>query len=162
LRLCGTLAWLSGDRRLAQRRWQESLATADRLRLPVDGARVKLEMGCRLDDPSLVEEARSIFDQTGAKVDLAFSLHALARIAARSSRKPVAAISRYDGAITLLESVKAEHAFGFACRERAQLLAQSGRKDDAREDFARASRSFEAVGADADKLDVEKSARTLK
>jgi hypothetical protein len=108
----------------------------------------------------LIEEARRVFEETGARVDLAFSLHALARFSTRSN-DPTAAQSRYDEAIPLLASIKAECAFGLACQERAQLLAQAGRKNDARADLARALSSFEAVGADAEKHDAEKAAEAL-
>ena len=160
-RLLGRLTWVSGDSRTARRHWQMSLATAEKAGNTLERARTLLELGQRTADASLIEEAGRVFENTGARVDLAFSLQALARLAARSSRDPAVALCRYDEAIRLLESVKAEYAFGLACQERAQLLAQAGRKDDARADLARALSSFEAVGADAEKHDAEKAAEAL-
>jgi hypothetical protein len=160
-RLLGRLAWVSGSPKTARRHWQMSMATAEKVGNTLERARTLLEQGQRTGDAALIEQARMIFEQTGARVDLAFSMHALARIAARSSRDPAAALSRYDEATTLLESVKAEYAFGLACQERAQLLAQAGRKGDARADLARALSIFEVVGADAEKHDAEKAAEAL-
>jgi class 3 adenylate cyclase/tetratricopeptide (TPR) repeat protein len=160
-RLLGRLAWVSGSPKTARRHWQMSMATAEKVGNTLERARTLLEQGQRTGDAALIEQARMIFEKTGARVDLAFSMHALARIAARSSRDPAAALSPYDEAITLLESVKAEYAFGLACQERAQLLAQAGRKGDARADLARALSSFEVVGADAEKHDAEKAAEAL-
>jgi tetratricopeptide (TPR) repeat protein len=160
-RLLGRLAWLSGSPKTASRHWQMSIATAEKAGNTLERARTLLELGQRTGDGSHIEEARRVFEETGARVDLAFSLHALARFSARSTRDPKAALPRYDEAITLLESVKAEHALGLACQERAQLLTRAGRKDDARTDLTRALRSFEAVEADAEKHDAEKAAQAL-
>jgi tetratricopeptide (TPR) repeat protein len=160
-RLLGRLAWVSGASKTARRHWQMSLATAEKAGNTLERARTLLELGERTADASLIEEADRVFENTGARVDLAFSLLALARLAARSSRDPAVALCRYDEAIRLLEFVKAEYAFGLARQERAQLLAQAGRKDDARADLARALSSFEAVGADPEKHDVEKAAEAL-
>jgi class 3 adenylate cyclase/tetratricopeptide (TPR) repeat protein len=151
-RLHGTLAWLSGDSASARRRWQKGLETAERLNMPVERSRVLLEMGARLGDAALVEEARRIFEQTGAKVDLAFCLHALARIAAATRANTDAVLEHYDRAIAALDAVKAEYDLGLASRERAQLLSKLGRHDEARSDMVRADHCFAAVGADAAKI----------
>ena len=92
--------------------------------MPIERARTLLEMGARLGDAALVDEARRVFDATGAKVDLAFSLHALARLAAATGTDNEAALLRYDQAITALDAVKAEYNLGLAGRERAQLPAK--------------------------------------
>jgi tetratricopeptide (TPR) repeat protein len=160
-RLFGRLAWVSGAFKTARRHWEMSLATAEKGGNTLERARTLLELGQRTADASLIEEASRVFENTGARVDLAFSLHALARLADGSNRDPAVALCRYDEAIRLLESVTAEYAFGLACQERAQLLAQAGRKDDARADLARALSSFEAVGANAEKHDAEKAAEAL-
>jgi class 3 adenylate cyclase/tetratricopeptide (TPR) repeat protein len=160
-RLLGRLAWVSGNFKTARQQWQMSLATAEKSGNTLERARTLLELGQRTANASLIEEAGRVFENIGARVDLAFSLQAMARLAARSSRDPTVTLCRYDEAIRLLESVKAEYAFGLACQERAQLLAHAGRKDDARADLTRALSSFEAVGADAEKHDAEKAAEAL-
>ena len=126
LRLHGTVAWLSGKPGVAKKRWQESIDIAERLKEPVERARVLLEMGDRLGHTSCVEEARRIFDETGAKVDLALSLRTLARMAAASGTDDELALRRYDQAIAALDAVKAEYDFGLACQECAPLLAKCG------------------------------------
>jgi tetratricopeptide (TPR) repeat protein len=103
-RMHGTLAWLSGDSASASRRWQKGLETAERLNMPVERSRVLLEMGARLGDAALAEEARRVFGQTGAKVDLAFSLHALARMAAAAAADTDAAQQHYARAIAALDA----------------------------------------------------------
>jgi tetratricopeptide (TPR) repeat protein len=151
-RLHGTLAWLSGDPASARRRWQTGLETAERLNMPVERSRILLEMGARLGDAALVEEARQVFEQTEAKVDLAFSLHALARMAAAAVADTDAALQHYDRAITALDAVKAECTLGLAYRERGQLLAKCGQHDEARSDMVRADHCFAAVEAEAEKI----------
>ena len=131
LRLHGTVAWLYGAKSSAIRRWHRSIELAQRLNLPTLRARSLLEIGDRTNDESLVEEARSVFESIGAKVDLAFSLHVLARMAATAGTIDVA-LRRYAGAIAALEAVKADDAFGLASRERERLLVACGQCDDAR------------------------------
>jgi tetratricopeptide (TPR) repeat protein len=127
LRLHGTLAWLSGATKAAERRWRQSLVTAERLGMVIERARTLLEMGLRHSDAGLVDEATDVFVQTGARVDLAFSLHARARMASASSGADVrAALQRYDQAIVVLDEVRAEYALGVACRQRARLHEQTG------------------------------------
>ena len=131
LRLHGTVAWLYGAKSSAIRRWHQSIELAQRSNLPPLRARSLLEMGDRTNDESLVEEARSVFESIGAKVDLAFSLHVLARMAATAGAIDVA-LRRYAGAIAALEAVKADDAFRLASRERERLLVACGQCDDAR------------------------------
>ena len=131
LRLHGTLAWLSGDTTTARPRWQKSLATAERLGMAVERARTLREMGYRLGDASLVDEATGVFAQTGARVDLAFSLQARAGMGQESSADASSALQRYDQAIAVLTEVKAEYTLGVACRQRAHLHKQLGRLDQA-------------------------------
>jgi tetratricopeptide (TPR) repeat protein len=161
LRLHGTLAWLSGDTTSARARWQQSLETAEKLRLPVERARTLLEMGDRLADVALVDEATRVFAQTGAKVYLGFSLHARARLARALSADGGSTLQRYDQAIAALDEVKAEYALGVACRQRAHLHKQCGRLDQARADLVQARRCFAAVGAPEEQADVEQEASTL-
>jgi tetratricopeptide (TPR) repeat protein len=151
IRLHGTLAWMCGSRRRAITRWQRSIAAAETLGMPVERARTLLEMGDRLGDVALVDEARAAFQSTGAKVDLAFALHVLARMAAVSDSNAVTALALYDQAIAGLSEVKAESRLGLAYQERARLLEEAGRHEEARSDLARARHSFEVVSADAEK-----------
>jgi hypothetical protein len=104
--------------------------------MPLERARTLLEMGTRHSDAGLVGEATGVFVQTGARVDLAFSLHARARIASESSADVRATLQRYDQAIAVLDEVKVEYALGVACRQRARLHAQVSRLDLARADLA--------------------------
>jgi tetratricopeptide (TPR) repeat protein len=120
--------------------------------MPVERSRVLLEMGARLGDAALVEEARQVFEQTGARVDLAFCLHALARMAAATRDNTDAVLEHYDRAIPALDAVKTEYNLGLAYRERAQILAKRGQHDEARSDMVRADHCFAAVGADAEKI----------
>jgi tetratricopeptide (TPR) repeat protein len=162
LRLHGTLAWLSGNTKSANRRWRQSLATAERLGMAVERARTLLEMGTRHSDASLLDEATGVFVQTGARVDLAFSLHARARMASESGADVRATLQRYDQAIAVLDEVKVEYALGVACRQRARLHAQVGRLDLARADLAQARSCFAAVGAAVEQAEVEQEAIALR
>ena len=159
-RLQGTLAWLSGKPAKAHAHWRTSLATAERGGMPIERARTLLEMGARLGDGTLVEEARRVFDETGANVDLAFSLHVLACMTAVGA-DAASAIPQYDQAIAALDIVKAEYNLGLACQERAQLFAKLGRHDEAKADLIRARQCYAAIEADAEKIEVEKLALTM-
>ena len=155
IRLHGTLAWMCGSMRRAIIRWQRSKEAAETMGMPVERARTLLEMGDRLGDVVLVDEARATFQNTGAKVDLAFALHVLARIAAVSDSNVETALALYAQAIAGLSEVKAERRVGLACQERAQLLAKAGRHEEAQSDLARARHSLEAVSADLEKIEAE-------
>lgn len=161
LRLSGTLAWLSDNQHLAMKRWQRSIETAEIMKQPVECASVLHEMGERLGDSSLIEQARKVFEQTGAKVDLAFALHALARMAASEGSDIDVTLARYNETITLLAAVKAEYALGLASRERAALFAKLGRHPEAQADLIRARQCYAAVDAFAEKIEVEKLASDL-
>ena len=161
LRLHGTLAWLSGDTTFARERWEKSLATAQDLGLAVERAHTLLEMGDRLADVSLVDEATRVFVQTGAKVPLASSLHARARMELESGADVGSTLQRYDQAIGALAEVKAEYSLGVACRERAHLHQQVGCLDQARADLVRARSCFAAVGAAVEQADVEQETIAL-
>jgi tetratricopeptide (TPR) repeat protein len=154
LRLHGTLAWMNGSRRRAISRWQQSIRAAETMGMPVERARTLLEMGDRLGDVGLVDEARATFQSTGAKVDLAFALHVLARMAAVSHSNAETALTLYDQAIAGLSEVKAEGQLGLACQERARLLEEAGRHEEARADLARARNSREAISTDAQKTEA--------
>src|SRR4030095_13337140 len=99
-------------------------------------ARTSLETGHRLGDAALVDEAIQVFEQTGARVDLAFALHARAGMAPTSGPDVDTALRRFDQAIAALAEVKAEYDLGVACRQRARLHAQLGRPAQARADLA--------------------------
>jgi tetratricopeptide (TPR) repeat protein len=161
LRLHGTLAWLSGNTPAAQGRWRKSLATAEGLGMVVERARTLLEMGSRLGDVSLIDEATGVFAQTGARVDLAFSVHARAKMATASGADAGSALQRYDQAIALLDEVQAEYALGVACRQRARLHEQTGHLDLARTDLAQARRCFTAVGAATEQAEAEQETIAL-
>jgi tetratricopeptide (TPR) repeat protein len=148
IRLHGTLAWMGGSRRRAVNLWRQSITAAETMGMPVERARTLLEMGDRRGDVALVDEARAVFQSTGAKVDLAFAQHVLARMAAASESKAETALALYDQAIAGLSEVKAEGRLGFACQERAQLLLQAGRHEEAWSDLARARHSLEAASVD--------------
>jgi tetratricopeptide (TPR) repeat protein len=162
LRLHGTLAWLSGDTTSASNRWQKSLETAEKLGLTVERARTLLEMGDRLGDASLVDETTRVFEQTGAKVYLAFSLHARARMEPESGADVGSTLQRYGQAIAALDEVKAEYDLGAACLRRAQLHKRLGCLDQARADLALAGRCFAAVGAASEQAEVERETIALK
>ena len=161
-RLHGILAWLSGDPSAARERWTKGLTVATDLGLPVERARTLLEMGHRLGDAALVDEATQVFEQNGARVDLAFALHARAEMAPTSGPDVDTALRRFDQAIAALAEVRAEYALGAACRQRARLYAQLGRPDQARADLATARSCFSAVGAARDLTDVEHESVPLK
>jgi class 3 adenylate cyclase/tetratricopeptide (TPR) repeat protein len=160
-RMHGTLAWLSGDHATARSRWRTSLETAENLGMPVERARTLLEMGDRMADVALVDEAARVFERTGARVYLAFSLHVRARLERESGADGGERVRRYDQAIVVLDEVKAEYELGVACRHRGQLHGQRGDLDQAREDLARAGRCFAAVGAAAEQVEVEREAIAL-
>jgi hypothetical protein len=147
-RLHGTLAWLAGDVAVARARWQRSRETAEALGVPVERARTLREMGDRLGDLAPLDEAIGVFEPAGARVDLAFALHARARLAAAAGEDAGATCARYDRAIALLADVKAEHALGVACQARAALRARLGHLDRARTDLATARQCFAAVAAE--------------
>jgi class 3 adenylate cyclase/tetratricopeptide (TPR) repeat protein len=160
-RLHGTLAWLSGDTKAADRRWRQSLATAERLGMALERARTLLEMGIRHSDACLVDEATDVFVQTGARVDLALGLHARAKMASDAGADVRSTLQRYDQAIAVLAEVKVEYALGVAYRQRARLHEQVGHLDLARADLAQAQRCFAAVGAAVEQAEVEQEAIAL-
>src|SRR5262249_54574483 len=157
-----TLAWLSGASKAADRRWRQSLATAERLGMVNERARTLLEMGIRHNDAGLVDEATGVFVQTGTRVDLAFSLYARARMASDADADVRSTLQRYDQAIAMLAEVKVEYTLGGACRQRARLHEQVGRLDLARTDLAQAQRCFAAVGAAVEQAEVEQQAIALE
>jgi tetratricopeptide (TPR) repeat protein len=161
-RLHGILAWLSGDPAAARERWTRGLAVATELGFPIERARTLLEMGHRLGDAALVDEATQVFEQTGARVDLAFALHAHAEMTPTSGADVDAVLQRFDQAIAALDEVKAEYDLGVACRQRARLHAQLGRPAQARADLAMARSCFAAVGAARDLADVEHESVSFK
>ena len=136
MRLHGTLAWLDSKPARALKRWRTSIQLADAMKLPVDRARALLEMGERTRDEASVLEAQRLFEQTGARVDLAFSLHVLARSAADRGADRIDVQRRYDEAIASLRGVGAEQAAALAAWESEALLAERGPGDETRGDTA--------------------------
>lgn len=129
--------------------------------LGLERARTLLEMGSRLGDVALVDDAVAVFAQTGAKVYLASALHAQARMAMRSGEEVTSVLQRYDQAIAALDEVKAEYALGVACRQRARLYQKLGQLDSAHADLARARSCFEAVGAASEQAEVERESNAV-
>jgi tetratricopeptide (TPR) repeat protein len=157
-RLHGTLAWMSNGTRSAEDWWRKSLATAERVGMPIEQARTLLEMGRWLGDASLVDEATGVFERTGARVDLAFSLHARARLAGQSDGDVSLTLQHYDRAIAALDAAKVEYELGVALQRRAQLHKLIGRLDQAHADAATAQRCFAAVGAAVGREEIERDA----
>jgi class 3 adenylate cyclase/tetratricopeptide (TPR) repeat protein len=144
MRLHGTLAWLDGNSARALQRWRQSIQAADAMKLPVDRARALLEIGERTRDEAPVMEAQRIFEQTGAQVDLAFSLHVLARGAAERGADRIDVQRRYDEAIAALRRVGAESAAALAVRER-EALPDERRPGDESHDTSQGQLSIVSV-----------------
>ena len=144
LRLHGTLDWLSGNRADAEGHWRESVEVAERSDFPIERARTLLEIGRRTGARDLVEQAAEVFRQSGAKVFLAFALHAAAQLQAESSTDTPSAIVSYLKAIAALEEIKADHELALACRQCARLQEQAGLHDDARPNLSKADALFSA------------------
>ena len=161
LRLCGTLAWLSGATRVARERWEQSTACSRKYKLPVEEGRTLLEMGSRLRDVALVDRAIDGFTQSGARVYLALGLHARARMASHEGADIGSMLQRYDQAIAALDEVRTDYALGVACRERAHLYKQLGQLDSARADLTKARNCFEAVGAASEQAEMEHEASAV-
>ena len=159
LRLHGTLAWLSDDQQSAQERWQQSIRLAERFAFPIERGRTLLEMGRRLGDATLVEQAARTLSQVDAKVDLASALHALAQINARSGAKAAVTLERYEQAIAALDEVKADYELALACVEHGRLQQQTGELERARANFARALTLFEVTGTSVEQENLQKDLR---
>jgi tetratricopeptide (TPR) repeat protein len=71
MRLYGTLAWESGNPSAAQHRWRHSLVLAEQWRFPVQHALTLLEMGRKMEDGALLDEANEALSRLEAKVPLA-------------------------------------------------------------------------------------------
>lgn len=84
-RLMGVLAFIRGDTEAMHKHWDSSLAIASDLALAVQRARTLLEMGIRLRDGRMVDEATAVFASTGAGVDLEFALRARETLGANAS-----------------------------------------------------------------------------
>jgi tetratricopeptide (TPR) repeat protein len=155
LRLQGILAWLSNDTKSAHRQWLNSVTTAERFGMAVERARTLLEMGTRMGNVALVDEAASVFERTGAKVDLAFSLHTRATLDSKLGAEVSSTREHYDQAIVVLAEVKAEYTLGIGYSQRARLNKQLEHLDQAREDLACARSCFASAGAALEQVDVE-------
>jgi hypothetical protein len=71
MRLRGRYEWLKGRTGRAQKWWQHSLDTAERIGLRYDLGLTHLEMGQRLGDRAHLRQAEAIFAAIGAELDLA-------------------------------------------------------------------------------------------
>jgi tetratricopeptide (TPR) repeat protein len=69
-RLQGTYEWLIGHERQAAQWWEKSLALAGEIAQPYEQAITYLEMGRRQGVPSLIEQAKVILADLGARPDL--------------------------------------------------------------------------------------------
>ena len=85
LRLFGTACWLDGKSAAARKHWNESVDAADKARFPLEYARTLMEIGNRIGDIDLLEQASTIFQEKGASVFLAFAQDGLARARQRQS-----------------------------------------------------------------------------
>ena len=79
MRLQGTYEWLEGKSSAARKWWERSTDQAEELGQPYDLGRIHLELGCRLDDRTHLENAESIFAEIGAEWDLAQARKALGK-----------------------------------------------------------------------------------
>jgi hypothetical protein len=69
--LRGRYEWLNGDHAAAKKWWQDSRVLADQKNLRFDLGRTLMEMGQRLGDIGLLEQAESIFVETNSEWELA-------------------------------------------------------------------------------------------
>jgi hypothetical protein len=72
-RVRGTYEWLSGDQKAAQRLWQRSLSTAEKLGASYELGLTHLELGKRLNDEQHLQKAAMLFAEIGASADLALA-----------------------------------------------------------------------------------------
>ncbi len=70
-RVQGSYEWGNGRFAVARKWWQRSLFSAEKLGARHDLGMTYLEMGKRTGDPHLLKRAETIFDEIGAKLDLA-------------------------------------------------------------------------------------------
>jgi tetratricopeptide (TPR) repeat protein len=66
----GTYEWLAGRERQATQWWEKSLELANEVDQPHEQAMTYLEMGRRLGKPDLLEQAKTILAEIGARPDL--------------------------------------------------------------------------------------------
>jgi class 3 adenylate cyclase/tetratricopeptide (TPR) repeat protein len=125
LRLRGNCDWLSGHRASAHKHWRESVAVAEKSAFPIERGRTLLDIGHHTGDIALIEEATQVFRRFGAKVFLAFALHALAQAEERANADAEALLERYSCAILALEDVNANYAAEIAHRQHEQLRQRS-------------------------------------
>jgi tetratricopeptide (TPR) repeat protein len=79
MRLEGRYEWLNEKSSSAQRWWRRSLSFAEEKGLRYEEAKTHLEMGQRLKDRAHLERAEVIFEEIGAKWDLARTREALSQ-----------------------------------------------------------------------------------
>jgi tetratricopeptide (TPR) repeat protein len=161
LRLQGTAAWLSGNQAAAQECWRESIAVAEKFAFPIERARTLLEIGHRRGNIDLIEQASQIFQQSGAKVFLAFALHSLAQLRSRSSTDITTTVPNCTKAIAALEEAGADYELGVAYRQRAYLYKRLGQLDNAISDLKTAQECFEAVRATSEREEVAQEANAI-
>jgi hypothetical protein len=75
----GTLEWLHGRPAAAEKWWGRSVADAEQNECRYDLTRTHLERGRRTGRGSDLERAEAIFDEIGARLDLAEARHLLGR-----------------------------------------------------------------------------------
>ena len=121
LRLAGTAQWFSGQEDLAKRHWHESLALSQQAGFVRERAKTLFEMGQRTADQNLVAQSAEVFSQTGAKVSLAFSLSALARLHGQSNSDIKATLEHCTHAIAALQAVDAHAELAIARTQHEQL-----------------------------------------
>ena len=70
LRLCGIYAWITGNRKKAQRLWNQSISVAETLGARYVLAQTNFEIGKRLNSRRHLVLAEALFMETGAQADL--------------------------------------------------------------------------------------------
>jgi tetratricopeptide (TPR) repeat protein len=70
LRLCGIYAWITGDRKKAQRLWNQSIEVAEKLGAKYVLAQTNLEIGKRVISRPHLVLAEALFIETDAQADL--------------------------------------------------------------------------------------------
>lgn len=93
LRLMGLLDWLGGNTVRANRHWQEGVALAQRLAMPVEQGLLLLEIGRRTGRAEYVRDSAALFRQTGAWAYLS-----LAEPGTRHPTAPLSAASEREAA----------------------------------------------------------------
>jgi tetratricopeptide (TPR) repeat protein len=137
------------------------LAWARKLGLRIESAQTLFEMGSRLQDGGMIEQAMQEFSEAGATVGLAFAFRARARNDAQSSAKTASALKHDEEAIAALTDVKAEYRLAAACLKCSRLHKQLGQLEQARTKLTAALDIFNTVGASAEENTVRQELARL-